>query len=265
MPKIKVNDINIYYETHGTGYPLVMICGASMNVDWWDPALVDLLSKHFTTVIFDNRGVGKTDDTNLDYTVKTLADDTVGLLDALNLEQVHLFGISFGGSILQEIALSYPLRVNKLILCSTQCMGRNTVFQSPEVMEIIIRTNLAFNSEKQIRELMPLVLTEEYIKNKNKAMEDFIQIILKNPLSEQSAKRQSLASAKFRSCKRLSKIKAKTLVIHGKKDILVVPENAEVLANLIPDTKLILFEKSAHSIYAEEPELFKKVILDFLL
>lgn len=63
----------------------------------------------------------------------------------------------------------------------------------------------------------------------------------------------------------LSKIRAKTLVMHGKKDIMVVPENAEVLANLIPDTKLILFEKSAHSISAEEPELFKKKLLEFLL
>lgn len=263
MPKIKVNDINIYYETHGTGFPLVM--SIPYSIDWWDPTLIDLLSKYFTVVIFEWRGVGKTDDSDLDYLYKTLADDTIGLLDALNIERAHFFGISGGGSLLQEIALSYPKRVEKLVLCSTQCMGRKTVFPSPEVIEIINRTSLAFNSEKQVRELIPLLLTEEFIKNKNKAIEDFIQIILKKPLSEQTAKRQSLASVKFRSCRRLSKIEAKTLVMHGKKDIMVVPENAEVLANLIPDAKLILFEKSAHSIYVEEPELFKKKLLEFLL
>jgi len=149
MPKIEVNDINVYYETHGTGFPLVM--SIPYSIDWWDPALIDLLSKYFTVVIFDWRGVGKTDDSDLDYLYKTLADDTIGLLDALNIERAHFFGIAGGGCLVQEIALSYPERVEKLVLCSTQCMGRKTVFPSPEVIEIINRTSLAFNSEKQVR------------------------------------------------------------------------------------------------------------------
>ena len=262
MPKIKVRDINIYYEIHGSGFPLVMIIPYSIN--WWDLTLIDVLSKYFTVVIFDSRGVGKTDDTDSDYSFKTLADDTIGLLDAMNIERSHFFGISGGGSIVQEITLSYPERVEKLVLCSTQCMGGKAILPSPEVIEIINRTNLAFNSEKQVRELIPLLLTEEFIKNESKAVEDFIHVILRNQVSEEIVKRRTIASMKFRSCRRLKNIKSKTLVMHGKKDILVVPENAEVLAKLIPGAKLILFEKSAHSIYAEEPELFKKVILEFL-
>jgi len=150
IPKIKVRDIDIYYEIHGSGFPLVMIILFSTN--WWDPTLIDDLSKCFTVILFDSRGVGKTDDTDSDYPFKTLADDTIGLLDALNIERTHFFGISGGGSVVQEIALSYPERVEKLVLCSTQCMGGKAILPSPEVIEIINRTNLAFTSEKQVRE-----------------------------------------------------------------------------------------------------------------
>lgn len=262
LPKIKVGDINVYYEIHGNDYPLVMIIPYS--IEWWDPALIDLLSNYFTVVIFDGRGVGKTNDIDLDYTFKILVDDTIGLLDALNIEQAHFFGISGAGPLVQEIAISYPERMNKLILCSTQCMGGKTILPSPEVMETIGKTSLAFNSEKQVRELIPYILTQKFIKNNPVKIEELIQVILKNPLSEESAKRRIRASMKFRSCNRLKNIKSKTLVMHGKKDILVVPENAEILAKLIPGAKLVLFEKSAHSISVEEPELFSKTIIEFL-
>ncbi|MFW9987544.1 MAG: alpha/beta fold hydrolase [Candidatus Odinarchaeota archaeon] len=262
MPKIKVDDINIYYEIHGNGYPLVMTIPYS--IEWWDPTIIDLLSKYFTVLIFDGRGVGKTNYIDLDYTFKTLVDDTIGLLDALNIEQAHFFGISGAGILVQEIAISYPERVNKLVLCSTQCMGGKAILPSPEIMEIIGKTSLAFNSEKQVRELVPYILTQKFIKNNPVKVEEFIQVILKNPLSEESAKYRIRASLKFSPSNRLKNIKSKTLVMHGKKDIIVVPENAEILAKLIPGAKLVFFEKSAHSISAEEPELFIKTIIEFL-
>ncbi|MFX1569430.1 MAG: alpha/beta fold hydrolase [Promethearchaeota archaeon] len=263
MPQIKVNDINIYYEKHGSGFPLLMNIG--YNIDWWDPNLIDVLSKHFTVVIYDCRGVGRTDDTDLDYTNKTLADDAIGLLEALNIERAHFYGISGFGGIVMEIALTYPERVEKIVLCSTQCMGRKAFFPSPDVIKMTGRTNLAFNSEEQIREIIPYVLTEEYIKNNPVEIDNFIKKILKNPISEETLKRRMKAGLTLLSCKRLKNIKAKTLIMHGKKDILVVPENAEVLANLIPDAKVVLFEKSAHNIFAEESELFTKTLLEFLL
>jgi pimeloyl-ACP methyl ester carboxylesterase len=81
MPKVKVNDIRVYYEVHGEGFPLVMIHGLGANLDWWDPRMVRELSKRFMTVTFDNRGAGRTDVSDRRYTIRLFADDTVALMD----------------------------------------------------------------------------------------------------------------------------------------------------------------------------------------
>lgn len=258
MPIINVNDIKIYYEVHGEGFPLIMIMGESGNVDWWDPSLIDILSKNFKTIIFDNRGVGKTNDTDVDYAFKTLADDTIGLMDALKIKQAHVFGLSMGGKIAQEIAISYPNKVKKLILCSTMCGGYQAVIPSREVIDKVLK------GVSDPEEIASLVLTKEFIENNPAEVEKMIQIVKKTPISKESALRQDKAGKKFKSFKRLKMIENPTLIMHGKKDILVVPENGELLEKLIPNAKLVYFKNSAHSIYAEEPDLFIEILLEFL-
>jgi len=85
MPRTKVNDIQVYYDVKGDGFPLVMIMGLGANVDWWciDPHWIQELSEKFKLVMFDNRGAGRTDVSDRRYTIKLFAGDTAGLLDAL--------------------------------------------------------------------------------------------------------------------------------------------------------------------------------------
>ncbi|MEM3703331.1 MAG: alpha/beta hydrolase, partial [Candidatus Bathyarchaeia archaeon] len=123
MPKIKVNDVNLYYEIRGQGFPFVMITGLGGNIDYWDIRLLDELSKRFKLVLFDNRGSGRSDVSDRQYTIKLLAEDTVGLMNALGIPKAHIFGLSMGGMIAQELALNFPEKVEKLILCSTFCGG----------------------------------------------------------------------------------------------------------------------------------------------
>jgi 3-oxoadipate enol-lactonase len=76
MPRVKVNDIRMYYEVKGEGFPLVMINGGSENLECWDPRLIEALSETFKLVLFDSRDVGRTDASNRDYALRLLADDT---------------------------------------------------------------------------------------------------------------------------------------------------------------------------------------------
>ncbi|MEM2830194.1 MAG: alpha/beta fold hydrolase, partial [Candidatus Jordarchaeales archaeon] len=69
MPYAKVRGLNMYYEVHGEGFPLVMIMGLGANVYWWDPFIIDEFSKHFKVVVFDNRGAGRTDKPGVEYTM----------------------------------------------------------------------------------------------------------------------------------------------------------------------------------------------------
>src|SRR5262249_19585046 len=110
MPKAQVNDINVYYEVHGEGEPLLLIHGLASRGDWFK-LQIPALSERFRVIIFDNRGVGETDQPEGPYSIAQMADDSLGLLDALGVESAGVFGVSMGGMIAQELVLRRPQRV----------------------------------------------------------------------------------------------------------------------------------------------------------
>jgi 3-oxoadipate enol-lactonase len=118
MPMVHANDINIYYEVHGTGAPVLIIAGLASDVT--DHAsMIRELSQHYRVIAFDNRGVGRSDKPDGAYSIDMMADDTAGLLCALGVGPVHVLGISMGGRIAVALALRHPELVKSLILAAT--------------------------------------------------------------------------------------------------------------------------------------------------
>lgn len=139
MEQVEVRDLSVCCELTGEGYPLVLIMGFSANMDWWDPELVDDLSKEFRVLAFDNRGAGRTVTPDEgEFTMELLADDTVALMDTLGVEKAHIVGMSMGGMIAQELALKYPEKVDKLVLGCTNCGGEQSVPPSREVLQTMM-------------------------------------------------------------------------------------------------------------------------------
>jgi len=262
MPKVKVNDIQVYYEVHGKGFPLIMIMGLGGNLDWWDPRLIQELSKKFKTVIFDNRGAGRTDLSDKRYSIRLFADDTAGLMDALKISRAHVLGISMGGMIAQELILNYPEKVEKLVLCSTFCGGPKAVQPSQEALAPLADRG-GLSQEEIARLTIPLLFTEDFIKKNPDLVELTVQQILKAPISTEAFMQQANAIAEFNTYDRLSQIRTPTLILHGKQDILVPPENGSILAKAIPNAKLVYFKNSAHGL-TEEMEKMIPILLDFL-
>ncbi|MBE0511548.1 alpha/beta hydrolase [Candidatus Bathyarchaeota archaeon] len=118
--------------------------------------------------------------------------------------------------------------------------------------------------EEIVRMNIPTILTEDFIKNNPDFVEPYIQRTLKAPLSEEAFMHQVNALMNFNTYDRLGQIKAPTLILHGKRDVLVPPENGSILAEAIPNAKLVYFENSAH-ILAEEMEKVLQVLIDFLV
>lgn len=263
MPTVKVGDINMYYEVQGDGYPLVMIMGLSCSLDWWDPPLVNGLSKKFKLVMFDNRGAGRTDKPEVEYSNMMFADDTAGLMDALNIQRANILGISMGGEIAQELALNYPEKVEKLILCSTNCGGEKAVEAEPHVMEMLTGDLEGVPPEDLVKGVLYLCFTQDFIETNPDYRDDFIQRLAKAPIPPDAYSRQVKADFSHDAYERLPGIKSPTLILHGKKDIAEPPENAEILANRIPGAKLVYFHNSAH-LLCEESEKVLATILDFL-
>ena len=122
MPKATTGDIQIYYEDHGQGPPLIMILGLSQDITTWSFQTSEL-SEHLRLIVFDNRDSGKSERCSQNYTTETMAQDILDLMDHLGIEQAHLLGTSMGGMIAQHVALMAPSRVNSLILASTTSWG----------------------------------------------------------------------------------------------------------------------------------------------
>jgi pimeloyl-ACP methyl ester carboxylesterase len=110
---------------------------------------------------------------------------------------------------------------------------------------------------------IPFLFTDDFIENNPDFVELSIQCLLRAPMSMEAFERQIIAIMKFDTCDRLPQVKAPTLVSHGKRDILVPPENGSILAKAIPKAKVVYFEISAHEL-AEEMEKVIHVVLDFL-
>ncbi len=264
MPHVKVNDLSMYYEIHGEGFPLVLILGLSSNVYWWDAPFLEELSRSFKVIVFDNRGVGRSDDPEVDFSMKTMVEDLAGLLDVLDIQRTHVLGISMGGMIAQEFVLNWPERVEKLVLCATNCGGSEQKLAANDVYQTLWSFGQRVHDRQLVEEGIPLLFSEDFVAENSQWIEAKIDDVLKIPTTAASFSRQLGAIMKFRSFERLSTINTPTLVLHGKKDILVPPENGQILADRIPGAKLAFFENSAHILFSQEPQAVIATIIDFL-
>jgi len=277
VPKVRVDDIQIYYEVKGEGFPLVMIQGLSYSLDGWDPRLIEGLSKMFKLVLFDNRGAGRTGVSDREYTMKLFADDTAGLMDALGISKAHILGLSMGGMIAQELVLNYPEKVEKLVLCSTgsqwcfsqeasRILDAMTESSQEELTRMILSLEFASDFPTDFVRKKPsvvLLFTNDFVKEHPDLVDLLILRAAKHPISKEGWIRQLNAIRGFNTQGRLHKIRVPTLILHGRKDVEIPPENSSILAKAIPNSKLVYLEKSAHRL-AEEMREVINVLSEFL-
>jgi len=241
-----------------------MIRGLSSDVYRWPLRLVKEISQYFKVVLFDNRGAGRTDKPDIEYSIKMMADDTTGLMNVLNIEKAHILGYSMGGMIGQEIVLNYPEKVEKLILCSTGCGGPRGVPASEEVRTGLASNREGLSDEELLRNAMPIYFTKSFIQNNPHEVEEYIHRSLLAPIPPHSYRRQLMAAFSFNSYQRLKNIKTPTLVLSGKEDILVPHENSILLAENIPGAKISLLDNLGHALFTPNPTLIAKIIIEFL-
>ena len=122
MPTANIGEVDLYYEVHGSGEPLVMVLGLGQDIATWG-FQIEELSKHLRLIVFDNRDSGKSSRCSDNYTTETMARDILGLMDHLRIEKTHLLGTSMGGMIAQHVALMAPERLKSLILAGTTSWG----------------------------------------------------------------------------------------------------------------------------------------------
>lgn len=262
MKKARVGDIDICYQVMGSGHPLILIMGLTANMDWWDPELLDQLSSRYRLLLFDNRGAGRTDAPEGEFSIEQFANDTAGLMEAVGIDHANVLGVSMGGMIAQELVLSHPEKVDKLILCATFCGGEKAVYADREVlMKMVDRSG---TPEQQVRKTVTLLFPEDWLKEHEDYFRDFFRRYSIAPVTEENAMRQFMATVTFNTYDRLPTVQKPTLIACGTEDVLVPAANSKILAERIPGTRLVEFEDAGHGFINQCRPEFVSLVNDFL-
>jgi 3-oxoadipate enol-lactonase len=266
MPKARVNGINISYKVQGRGEPLILIMGLGGECgDWVLQARA--FKKYYRVITFDNRGVGKSDKPGESYTVKTMADDTVGLMDHLGVSKAHILGVSMGGMIAQEVAINHPERVRKLILVSTTAGRDEKGGHSPELLRAM-GLKEGFSDEDIVSADMGKVMTSlnahAFGSGAIKAVAVPFCWMRMKLFGIEGLKGQFEAAMTHSTLGRLHMIKALTLVMAGTEDRIVPSSSSDILAIKIPNARLVKVEGGSHTLVAEKRGRFNREVLNFL-
>jgi pimeloyl-ACP methyl ester carboxylesterase len=265
MPRVSANGIELYYEVHGEGQPLVLISGLGYTLWQWH-RMVPFLAEHFQVITFDNRGVGQSDKPPGPYTAQMLAADTAALLDALEMEQAIVMGHSMGGFIAQAMALDFPQKVEKLILCSTNFGGPRHIPATPEAMKIL--TDVTVDALTRFKNGLAVSTAPGWAEKHPELVEDWKNWRQANPI-EPPAYQAQLAiglslfpeAAAFEH--RLLQIKVPTLILFGAHDKVVPPANAALLSEKITNSLVVIFPDAGHFFPIEIPEAASRAVIEF--
>jgi pimeloyl-ACP methyl ester carboxylesterase len=227
--------------------------GLGMNATGWWRTIPVLAG--FRVIAFDNRGVGRSERVPGPYTVAEMADDAVSVLDAAGVDAAHVYGISLGGMIAQEVALRHPDRVRALVLGATTAGGPDLVPARDEV-NAFVRLRAQMTAEHAVWASVPINYARRTrLEGGDRIAEDIAQR-LRFPVEAEYYSAQLAAAHSHDAA--VSEIRAPTLVVHGDEDVLIPPENGRRLAELIPDAELSTWS-AAHLYFTDEPEVDRYV------
>lgn len=254
--------VEIAYQVEGDGDPLLLIMGigyARWGWRWLLPHLTD----DFRSITFDNRCVGESGCPEEPFTMKDMAEDCAGVLDDLGIGAAHVFGVSMGGLIAQELAINWPDRVKSLVLGCTHLGAGNMVPLSEETLKLL--SDRSGTPEEQIRRGMPYSFRPGWVEEHPEEFEEILKFRIPHQPPPEIYKCQFDATLTFDASRTAMKISARTLLLQGTEDRVVPPGNAKLIADTIPNTNLQMLEGAGHLFFIEEPERTAELIKSFCL
>tara|TARA_Y100000389_G_scaffold204812_1_gene259843 strand:- start:3521 stop:4435 length:915 start_codon:yes stop_codon:yes gene_type:complete len=283
------NGVKIFYRDYGPvdGDPILMVHGLGAQLVHWPPHLINFLKEHnFRPITYDNRDVGLSSrflntpsfvldylkyflrlPINSEYTIDDMANDGIKLLEALNIKRAHVLGTSMGGMIAQIISAQYPQKVKSFTLIASTASTPSPInAPTKPVRDLMLERSKNPNAsiedviEREIK-IVSLIGMEGRIVDTPEFREEIIQNL--NRAQDGSGYARQLLSilASKGRLKKIQKIKAPTLIIHGKQDPMIQVKNAYKMHQLIPHSKLKVIEEMRHLI---EPEILLQFEEDLL-
>lgn len=261
MPFASANGIRLYYETAGRGPAVILVSGLGADGHFWYQQ-VPALREHFQVITVDNRCAGRSEAPDDLWTLRTMADDLRGLLDVLGVTRAHIVGASMGGFIAQEFALTYPDRMDRLVLCCTSQGGPRSI-PIPTDTQVLMAGRTG-DPERDLRTFLAIQFGTNYAETHARQLDDYVAWRVAHPQPLYAYHRQLAAALAHDAEDRLPELRCPVLILHGARDRVVPAENARRLAARISAARLHVFPDAGHGVLWECAEEANRLIVQFL-
>jgi 3-oxoadipate enol-lactonase len=254
-------NIRLHWESTGSGPAVLLVMGLGLPAAaWW--RTLPILARALRVIAFDNRGSGRSDRPAGRYSIADMAADAVAVLDAARVEHAHVYGISMGGMIAQELALRHPDRVRALVLGATSSGGSAATPPDADTIGFLQRRP-AMPAEEGRWASVPYTYSARTLREGGQRIAEDLARRRSFPFHVDGYRAQLAAAVAHDAGPRLAGIAAPTLVVHGIEDRMVPPDNGRALATAIPGAELRLLEDAAHLYITDEPSA-DDYVLQFL-
>lgn len=262
MPNTIVNGVDLYYEIHGKGIPLILVAGLASDSQSWQPIMKEL-SRHYRVITLDSRGVGRTKPQDIETSIQHIADDCIALIRHIGLPSVNLLGHSMGGFVALDCAIRYPEYISKLILMGTSAF--NSERNNALFLDWLSYMESGMNSELWFRNIFYWIFSKRFFEDKE-ALNNAVRFAIEYPYPQTKIafKNQVNAIKEFNCLEDLPGITSKTMILCGKEDLLFPPEESAKVLHAIPGAIFSFVEHAAHSIHMEKPRAFVNFVHNFL-
>jgi len=261
MPKVKIGDIDMYYEIHGEGPSVFFISGTNGDLRRQPNVFDGPLNPHFEILGYDQRGMGQTDKPDIPYSMMDYAMDAKGLLNELGWNSCSVMGVSFGGMVAQELALLIGDRIERLVLACTSSGGKGGASYPLHEFDKLTP------KERALR-MIPLLDNRHDETWKTDRPQEFQQLVdqmvtmaqlgAEEPGRKEGSQRQLEARAGHNTYDRLPNIKIPVFICCGRYDGIAPVSNSEAIKEQIPNSQLEVFE-GGHLFLAQDPKAYERV------
>jgi pimeloyl-ACP methyl ester carboxylesterase len=250
MALLELTGYRLFHQSLGPpeAPPLLLIMGLGMASDAWD-TLPSRLAGRFRVIVLDNRGIGRSTAPPGGFRIRDLADDAARVLDAEGVERALVFGISMGGMVAQELALSHPGRVQRLALGATFGSQWHSHKPGLGVARDLLLSSLL---KREHRRMARLLVSDRFLADHPERFRAWLGGLSR--ANRATARRQLLAIAGHEAEDRLRGLRVPTLILSGDRDRLVPVENSRRLGQLIPGARLVELPGAGHAFPFERPD-----------
>jgi 3-oxoadipate enol-lactonase len=262
MHTVSRDSVQLAYERDGPrdAESVVLVEGLGYGRWMWNWQR-DALADDYDVLLPDNRGTGDSDAPDGPYTIEAMAADLDAVLADAGVEAAHVVGASMGGMIAQQYALDFDRAVSLTLLC-TSPGGDDAVPTPPETQQRMFEVPEGLDEREEILYKMQPAMTDRL--GESDVVEDIVDWRLASDAPEPAREAQGAAVAAFDASDRLGEISVPVLLLHGTEDQVLPVENADLLHEHLPDSRLELVEGGPHLFFIEDSDVVNDHLLRFL-